>query len=145
MPTGGALGSMWAATVQRPRRDDFGRAIGWYSAPAAGRAWVKRVNSLPSGRLTISVTGMLASATAAVVAQHRHELHGLAGAIDAALGIEEGVDRAGLVAARDAAVGEVERRLAELEAREILLGGVGRHHGAGARPRRGPSAGRRRK
>src|SRR6185369_8378975 len=54
------------------------------------------------------------------VAYHRHELHGLAGSIDAALGVEEGVDRPGLVAAGDAAVGKVEGRLAELEATEIL-------------------------
>ena len=64
LPTGGALGSTWAETVQRPRREDFGRATGWCSAPPAGRAWLKRVNSLPSGRFTISVTGTLASATA---------------------------------------------------------------------------------
>ena len=64
LPTGGALGSIWAVTDQRPRREDFGRAIGWWSAPEAGRAWVKRVNSLPSGRLTIRVTGMLLSAIA---------------------------------------------------------------------------------
>ena len=69
----------------------------------------------------------------AVVAQHGHELHGLAGAIDAAFGVEEGVDRTGLVAAGDAAVGEVERRLAEFEAGEFLLAGVRRHHGEGLR------------
>ena len=66
------------------------------------------------------------------VAQHGHELHRLAGAVDAALGVEEGIDRAGLVAPGHAAVGEVERRLAELEPREILLVGIGRHDGAGA-------------
>ena len=64
LPTGGALGSTWAATDQRPRREDLGRAIGWCSAPPAGSAWLKRVNSLPSGRLTIRVTGTLASAMA---------------------------------------------------------------------------------
>ena len=66
-----------------------------------------------------------------VVAQHGHELHGLAGAIDAAFGVEEGVDRAGLVAAGDAAIGKVERRLGEFEAGELLLAGVGRHHREG--------------
>ena len=66
------------------------------------------------------------------IAQHGHELHRLARAVDAALGVEEGIDRAGLVAAGHAAVGEVERRLAELEPRKILLGGIGRHHRAGA-------------
>ena len=42
------------------------------------------------------------------VAQQRRDEHGLAGAIDAALGIEERVERRGRVAAGDAAVGEVE-------------------------------------
>ena len=64
-PTGAPLGSMWAATDQRPRREDFGRSIVWAMAPGPCRPWVKRVNSLPSGRLTIRVTGRLESALAA--------------------------------------------------------------------------------
>jgi hypothetical protein len=65
----------------------------------------------------------------AAVAQHGHQLHGLAGAVDATLGVEEGVDGPRLVAAGDAAVGQVERRLGEFEAGEFLLGGVRGHHG----------------
>ena len=90
---------------------------------------MKRVNSLPSGRLTIKVTGRLASAVGCIVAQQRHELHRLAGAVDAALGIEEGVDRAGLRASIDAAIRQVESRLGELEPREFLLGRIRGHDG----------------
>ncbi len=53
------------------------------------------------------------------VAQQRGGEHGLAGAVDAALGVEEGVERARRVAAGDAAVGQVERRLGEAE--EIVV------------------------
>src|SRR6185437_9286042 len=39
-PTGAPFGSMRAETDHRPRRDDFGMSIAWYSAPEAGRATV---------------------------------------------------------------------------------------------------------
>ena len=47
---------------------------------------------------------------AGVVAQQRHHLHGLAGAVDAAIGPDESVERTRMRGARDAAVGQVERR-----------------------------------
>ena len=66
---------------------------------------------------------------AAVVADHGHELHSLAGPVDAALGIEKGIDRAGLRTAIDAAVRQIERGLGEFEAREVLAGRILRHDG----------------
>ena len=53
------------------------------------------------------------------VAQHGGGLHGLAGAIDATLGIDIGIDRAGRLAPADAAVGQVEGGAAQIEEREV--------------------------
>ena len=58
------------------------------------------------------------------VAQQRGREHRLARAIDAALGVEEGVEPGGRVAAADAAVGEVEGVLREVE--EIVVVAEGR-------------------
>ena len=55
-------------------------------------------------------------------------MHGFAGAIDAALGIEIGVDRAGRGAAADAAVGQIEGRAAQIEEAEIAVVAIGHHH-----------------
>ena len=65
------------------------------------------------------------------VAQQRGDEHRLARAIDAALGVDEGVERARRVAAGDAAVGEVEGRLAEIE--EAVVVAERRHQQAGGR------------
>ena len=121
-PTGAPLGSMWAATDHRPRRDDFGRSIAWYSAPEAGRAQRVARELGAVGPLDDQRHRHVLERVGRVVAHHGHELHRLAGPIDAALGVEEGIDRAGQGAAVDAAVGEVERRLGELEPGEFLLG-----------------------
>ena len=100
LPTGGALGSTWAATVQRPRREDFGRAIGWCSAPPAGEGLAEAGELAAVRPLDDQRHRHVGQRHRRGVAQHGHELHGLAGAVDAALGVEEGIDRAGLVAAR---------------------------------------------
>ena len=52
--------------------------------------------STPSGREKISVTGTAGGAGA--VAHQRCQMHGLAGAIDAAVGVGEGIDGARLAA-----------------------------------------------
>ena len=44
------------------------------------------------------------------IAQQRRQIRGLAGAIDAALGIDEGVQPVRRRTAADAAIGEIERR-----------------------------------
>ena len=55
------------------------------------------------------------------VAQQRGEIDGLAGAIDAALGVDEGVEPGRRGAARDAAVGEIEGRRLEAEEGVVAL------------------------
>ena len=55
------------------------------------------------------------------VAQQRHELHGLAGPVDAALGIEKGIRRAGRGAALDAPVAQIEGRPGQVEHVVIVL------------------------
>ena len=74
--------------------------------PSSGS--VARLYSTPSGRLTTRVSGRPVRATPFGVAQERGREHRLARAIDAALGVEEGVEAGGRVAAADAAVGEIE-------------------------------------
>ena len=49
------------------------------------------------------------------VAEERRDEDGLAGAIDAAFGVEEGVERARRVAPGNAAIGQVERALRQIE------------------------------
>jgi hypothetical protein len=55
------------------------------------------------------------------VAQQRHDIDGVAGAVDAALGVEEGFDRARAGTAGDAAIRQVEGRAAEIEEGEVAL------------------------
>ena len=55
-----------------------------------------------------------------VVAQQGDDVGGLAGPVDPALGIDEGVERAGRDAAVDAAVGEVERGAGKVEEGEVI-------------------------
>ena len=69
----------------------------------------------------------------AIVAQQRHQLNRLARAVDAALGVEKGIDRPRLGTAIDAAVGKVKCRFRQFEACEFLPGGVGGHDGEGFR------------
>src|SRR5262249_31685885 len=59
------------------------------------------------------------------VAQQRRDVDGLAGAIDAALGIDEGVEAGRHRAAGDAAIGEVEGRRLQAEER-VVAARVGR-------------------
>ena len=56
---------------------------------------------------------------ALVVARKRRHMHGLAGAIDAALGIDEGVEPGRGLAAGDAAIRQIERRAFQIEERVI--------------------------
>ena len=67
------------------------------------------------------------------VAQHGGDEHRLAGAVDAALGIDEGIQGPRRIAALDAAVGEVERALIEVEEGVVALG-VGRGDEARRQP-----------
>ena len=60
------------------------------------------------GALDDQGDGQVGKRVGCIVAHQRHELHRLTGAIDAALGIEEGVDRAGLRASIDTAIRQVE-------------------------------------
>jgi hypothetical protein len=65
----------------------------------------------------------------AVVTRQRGDVHGLAGAVDAALGPGIDVKRAGCGAALDAAIRQVEAGLGHVEEDEVV-GGVARHqHG----------------
>ncbi len=57
---------------------------------------------------------------AGVVAQQRHHLRGLAGAVDAAIQPDIGVERAGIRQAGHAAIRQVERGAAEVEHRVVL-------------------------
>ena len=63
------------------------------------------------------------------VAQQRGHIDGLAGAVDAALGEDEGVERAGRLAARDAAIGQIEGRLREIEEGIVAAVAGGDQHG----------------
>ncbi len=58
-------------------------------------------------------------------------MDGFAGAIDAALGVEKRVDRAGLRPAVDPAIREIEGGLGQFETRKVLLGRILRHDGHG--------------
>jgi hypothetical protein len=79
-----------------------------------------RLYSTPSGRLTTR-SAAARSSPRPCVAQQRRDEHGLAGAIDAALGVEERVERARRVAAGDAAIGQVERALRQIE-KAVVVG-----------------------
>ena len=57
------------------------------------------------------------------VAQQRRDVHGLAGAIDAAFGKDESVEPVGRLASGDAAIGEIEGRRLQIE--ERIIGFVG--------------------
>ena len=62
------------------------------------------------------------------VAHQRSDLHGLAGAIDPALGIDEGIEAGRYRAAGNAAVGEIEGRRLEVEEGVVAAGVGGDHH-----------------
>ena len=67
------------------------------------------------------------------IAQQRGEVGGLAGAVDAALGIDKGVQPVRCRPAADAAVAEIEGRCFEAEERIIVLRiGCGEHGRSGA-------------
>ena len=72
---------------------------------------IRRRPAAPSSR----VSGAPAAAMPARVAQQRGHMHGLAAAIDAALGIDEGVEPGRHRPAADAAVGQIEGRRLEAE------------------------------
>src|SRR6202011_132097 len=61
-----------------------------------------------------------------VVAHQGDQLDRLAGPVDAAIGVEEGVDGTRLRAAADAAVAQIESSAANLEKVEVAVGTVGR-------------------
>ena len=77
------------------------------------------------------------------VAQQRGDEHRLAGAIDAALGVEERVERAGRVAPADAAIGEIESVLRQIE--EVVIVAERRHEEPRAPNRRAHATGRGRR
>ncbi len=62
------------------------------------------------------------------VTQHRHQLHGLAGAINATLGIEERIRRAGRGTTAHAAIRQVKGRTAQVQQVEIIGRAIGHHH-----------------
>jgi hypothetical protein len=69
------------------------------------------------------------------VADHGRQVHGLAGAIDAAVGIEIAVDvggkrpaAVGLGAAADALLGQVDRRAVQVQHRQVALVAIGHDH-----------------
>ncbi len=72
------------------------------------------------------------------VAQQGHDVDRLARAINAAVGIDETIDRPGQGTAVDAAVGKIERRTGEVGEVEIAVGAIGHHRGGrrAARPLR---------
>ena len=89
---------------------------------------VTRECSTPSGRLKMTVTGT-AEALAGRVARQRGQVHLLARAIDAAVGVGEGVDGARRVAALDAAVGQIEGGGGQVEEGVVAVGRFGDQHG----------------
>ena len=76
------------------------------------------------------------------VAQQRHGMDVLTGAVDAAIGVDERVQRALHVAAGDAAIGQIEGRLGDVEDREILAGPISDDSGGGGRAGAAQQAGR---
>ena len=66
---------------------------------------------------------------AGAVARQRGQVHLLARAIDAAVGVGEGIDGARRDAALDAAVGEIEGGGGEVEEGVVAVGRVGDQHG----------------
>ena len=83
--------------------------------PRPWSATTARRYSTPSGRSTTSVSGTPAPRRPQRVAQQRRHVHGLAGAIDAALGIDEGIEPVRRRAAGDAAIGQIEGRRFQVE------------------------------
>ena len=73
------------------------------------------------------------------VAQQRRHVHGLAGAIDAALGIDEGIEPGRHRPAGDAAVGQIEGRRFQAEEGVVGLARRRRARPAPGRPRRASS------
>ena len=63
------------------------------------------------------------------VAQQRREVRRLAGAIDAALGIDERIEPFRSRPAADAAIGEIERRLLEIQEGVVALAVARHQHG----------------
>ena len=77
--------------------------------------------SIPSGRSSRkqSATGCRVGF---VVAHQRHQLDGFTGAVDAAIGVQEAVDRAGLRPSADPTIAQVEGGTADLEKAEVVVG-----------------------
>ena len=71
--------------------------------------------STPSGRVDHHGQIDVGNGDAGRVAQQRRHMHRLAGAVDAALGEHEGIEPLRHVAPGDAAVGQIEGRLCEIE------------------------------
>ena len=93
-----------------------------------------RLSSLPSGRVTIAGQRHVLDRVGGGVAHERGRVDRLADAVDAALGRQEHVERLRRLAAFDAAVGQVHRRLGEVE--EAVVAGIvsARRAGPGAMP-----------
>ena len=135
----GRLGERLRPSRRRRRRSARCRA--WRSAArltgvtVPPRPWscsVTRLSSLPSGRVTIAVSGTFSTAFGRGVAHERGRVDRLADAVDAALGGQEHVERLRRLAALDAAVGQVHRRLGEVE--EAVVAGIGLRRRAGPAP-----------
>jgi hypothetical protein len=80
-----------------------------------------RRSSTPSGRVKMKVSGRFDRPPLRVVAGQRADMHGLADAVDAALGPGKDVECAGRGAALDAAVGQIEAGLGHVEEDEVAF------------------------
>ncbi len=85
--------------------------------------------STPSGRTIFMVSGMPVGGSARAIAQQRRHIDRLARTIDAALGVDEAVERAGRRAAGDAAIGQVEGAGREVEEGIVAARGLGDEDG----------------
>ena len=65
------------------------------------------------------------------IADERRDLHRLAGAIDATLGVDKSVGGLRRRTSADVALGQVDRRAFEVEDREVAIGRVGHQHARG--------------
>ena len=79
--------------------------------------------------MKMKVSGRFSIALAVAVAGKCRDVHRLAGAINAALGPGQDVDRAGRRAAGDAAVGEIEAGARHVEEDVVVVAVPGGDHG----------------
>ena len=95
--------------------------------PAPASSTSSRRSSAPSGRSNTKVSGSFSTAKSVGIAQKRGDVDGLARAIDAALGVDQRIERTRGVAAFDAAIRQIEARGGENE-EAVIAGHGGRQH-----------------